>query len=72
MRVWGRVTDRVLDTRASTLSGERTSTWTAVAWPPASVISLATVVMVEAEELGSGGKGPGLEGSLMVLAATTT
>jgi hypothetical protein len=45
----------------------------AVASPPAELISCATVVIVEADELGSGGKGDGrFEGSLMVFAATTT
>jgi hypothetical protein len=53
-------------------SAERTSSWMAVASPPAVVISRATVVMVEAEELGSGGKGAVELGSEMVLAATTT
>lgn len=45
----------------------------AVASLPAAVISWATVVIVEDEELGSGGNvAPGLEGSVIVFAATTT
>lgn len=63
----------VVEMRFSTLSGERTSTCTAVASPPAEMISRVTVVMVESGDLGSGGKGTvGLEGSLTVFAATTT
>ena len=54
------------------LSGERTSTWMAVAVPPAATISRVTVVMVDSDDLGSGLDGMGLEGSLMVFAATTT
>lgn len=54
------------------LAGERTSTCSAVATPPAEVISRATVLMVEAKELGSGGKGLHLLASEVVLAATTT
>jgi hypothetical protein len=54
------------------LSGERTSTWMGVAVPPRERISWVTVVMVEAEDLGSGLTGMGLDGSLAVLAATTT
>lgn len=39
------------------LEKSRVSTGIAVALPPASVISRATVEMVDAEELGSGGNG---------------
>lgn len=39
------------------LSGKRTSTGIAVAMPPATMISRATVLIVEEGELGSGGKG---------------
>jgi hypothetical protein len=44
----------------------------AVAEPPASRISRATVDMVEADEFGSGGKGVVLEASDVDFAATTT
>lgn len=72
-KLGGRVlTEMVWEMRFSTLSGYRTSTWMAVASPPEARISLATVVMVEDEELGSGAVGMGLDGSLTVLAATTT
>ena len=43
-----------------------------VASPPASRISRVTVEMVEAGELGSGGKGDVVEASEVVFAATTT
>lgn len=43
-----------------------------VASPPASRISRATVEMVEAGELGSGGKGEALDASEVDFAATTT
>lgn len=67
------LTARVCVTKFSMFSGERTSTWMAVASLPAAVISWATVVIVEDEELGSGGDvAGGLEGSVIVFAATTT
>lgn len=44
----------------------------AVARPPDSAISRATVLIVEAEELGSGGKGVQVVASEVVLADTTT
>ena len=44
----------------------------AVALLPASVISRATVLIVEAEEFGSGGKGEHRVASDVVFAATTT
>lgn len=47
----------------------------AVASPPARVISPATVVMVDLDEFGSGGKGVSFSrsaGEVVVLAATTT
>jgi hypothetical protein len=44
----------------------------AVALPPASVISRTTVLIVDAEEFGSGGKGVVFDASEVVLAATTT
>jgi hypothetical protein len=40
--------------------------------PPASVISRATVLMVDLEELGSGGKGTVSSALEVVFAATTT
>jgi hypothetical protein len=43
-----------------------------VASPPPSLISRATVVMVEAEEFGSGGKGVLGSGEEVLFAATTT
>lgn len=52
--------------------GSRTSTATAAAWPPASWISRATVVIVEAGELGSGGKGIVCVASEIVFAASIT
>lgn len=55
-----------------TLAKSRTSTEMAVALPPASVISRATVLIVEAEEFGSGGKGEHFVASDVVFAATTT
>jgi hypothetical protein len=62
-----------LEMRRSTLSAKRTSTRTAMASPPARWISLATVVMVDSDELGPGASsGRGALGSLMLLAATTT
>lgn len=54
------------------LSWSRTSTAMGVASPPASWISRATVLIVEACEFGSGGKGETLEASLVDFAATTT
>ena len=54
------------------LVGERVSTAMGVAWPPALVISSATVLMVEAGELGSGGKGEQRWGLDVVLADTMT
>lgn len=62
----------VSSTAFFTFSGSRTSTAMACASPPASQISLATVLMVEALEFGSGGKGWALEGSEVDLAATAT
>lgn len=59
-------------TKASMLAKSRTSTAMAVAIPPASVISRATVLMVDAELFGSGGKGEHLVASDVVFAATTT
>lgn len=40
--------------------------------PPASLISLSTVLMVDCGELGSGGKGDAVAASLVVFAATMT
>ena len=54
------------------LSKSRVSTWMATVLPPASVISRATVLMVDCGELGSGGKGTVLEASDVLFAATTT
>jgi hypothetical protein len=54
------------------LAKSRVSTWIAVAVPPASRISRATVDMVEAEEFGSGGKGVVSEALDVDFAATTT
>jgi hypothetical protein len=54
------------------LSAKRTSTAMAVASPPTSLISRATVLIVESGELGSGGNGAGPYASLVVFAATTT
>jgi hypothetical protein len=54
------------------LGKSRVSTGMAVAVPPASSISRATVEMVDAGEFGSGGKGEVLEASEVDLAATTT
>lgn len=50
----------------------RVSTGSAVPVPPASRISRSTVEMVEAEELGSGGKGEVVEAFDVLFAATTT
>lgn len=55
-----------------TLVGSLVSTAIAVASPPASLISRATVLIVEAWEFGSGGKGVHWEASEVVLAATIT
>lgn len=55
-----------------TLGNERVSTEMGVHVPPASVISRATVEMVEVEELGSGGKGLHCEASDVDFADTTT
>ena len=68
----GKDTFMVSSTRFWILSGERVSTCMAWAIPPASVISLATVLMVDCLEFGSGGKGEVVVASLVVLAATTT
>jgi hypothetical protein len=54
------------------LAKSRVSTGMAVAVPPASKISRATVDMVDAEEFGSGGKGVVLEASDVDFAATMT
>lgn len=59
-------------TKARMLLKLRTSTAMAVALPPASVISRATVLIVDAELFGSGGKGEHLVASDVVFAATTT
>jgi len=48
------------------------STGSAVAVPPASLISLSTVLMVDCGELGSGGKGDAVAASLVDFAATMT
>jgi hypothetical protein len=48
------------------------STGIAVASPPASRISRSTVLMVDCDEFGSGGKGFAFEASETVFAATTT
>ncbi len=69
MREW-RV--MVVEIRFWMLEGERVSTAMGVAVPPAWVISRATVLMVEAGELGSGGKGTQVWGLEVVLADTTT
>ena len=50
----------------------RTSTGIAVALPPVEVISRTTVLIVDAGEFGSGGKGEHFEGSEVVFAATMT
>lgn len=55
-----------------TLEKLRTSTGIAVALPPVEVISRATVLIVDAGELGSGGKGVHFVASEVVFAATTT
>lgn len=62
----------MLSTRFCTLAKERTSAGIAVARPPDSVISRATVLIVDAEELGSGGKGVQVVALEVVLAETTT
>jgi hypothetical protein len=62
----------VSSTMACTLSTSRVSTATASTSPPASRISRATVLTVDREEFGSGGKGSLLEIWLVDLAATTT
>jgi hypothetical protein len=54
------------------LTKSRVSTGIAVAVPPASRISRATVEMVEADEFGSGGNGLICEASDVDFAATTT
>lgn len=60
-------------TSSSTLAKSRASTAMAVASPPASLISLSTVLMVEWTELGFGGKCVEEEkASLVVLADKTT
>lgn len=59
-------------TMASTLWKSRTSTESAVACPPASAISRATVLTVDCWLFGSGGKGLHFEASEVVFAATTT
>ena len=65
-------TSTVFFTRACTLSKSRVSTGSAVAVPPASLISLSTVLMVDCGELGSGGKGDAVAASLVDFAATMT
>lgn len=65
-------TSTVLPTRPRTLSKSRVSTASAVAVPPASLISRSTVLMVDWGELGSGGNGDAVAASLVVFAATTT
>lgn len=64
--------DIVCATRRSMLAKSRVSTGMAVAVPPASRISRATVDIVDAEEFGSGGNGDVLEASDVDFAATTT
>jgi hypothetical protein len=54
------------------LAKSRTSTGSAVALRPREVISRATVLIVEAGELGSGGKGVHCVASEVVFAATMT
>jgi len=62
----------VLSTSLWTLEKSRTSTDIAVALPPVEVISRATVLIVDAGEFGSGGKGEHFVASEVVFAATTT
>jgi hypothetical protein len=62
----------VLSTSDVMFSKSRTSQARARALPPASWISLATVLMVDCDEFGSGGKGVALEASEVVFAETTT
>lgn len=69
---WHELTSMVCWMSELTLSSDRTSTWTGCASPPACRISWLTVVMVDSLDLGSGMAVIGLDGSLMVLAATTT
>lgn len=54
------------------LEGSRVSTTMGVASPPESVISRATVLIVDEGELGSGGKGVQRVASEVVFAETTT
>lgn len=69
----GGSTSMVFLTSSSTLAKSRASTAMAVASPPASLISLSTVLMVEWTELGFGGKCVEEEkASLVVLADKTT
>ena len=62
----------VWDMREAMEAWERTSQGIAVAVNPASRISRQTVEMVEAEELGFGGKGWVVEASLVDFADTIT
>lgn len=62
----------VASTSFWTLKKSRTSTDIAVAMPPVEVISRATVLIVDAGVLGSGGKGVHFVASDVVFAATTT
>lgn len=62
----------VLSMSCWTLAKSLVSTAMAVASPPASLISLSTVLIVDLEEFGSGGKGVVLYASLVDFAATTT
>jgi len=62
----------VESTRLCTLDMSLVSTGTAVASPPASLISLSTVLMVDCGEFGFGGNGFTREELLVDLAAMTT
>ena len=66
------ITLMVFSTSSCTLAKFRVSTAMAVASPPASRISLSTVLIVDWGELGSGGNELKLEASLTDFAATTT
>jgi len=62
----------VSSTSLCTLPASRVSTAIAVACPPASLISLSTVLIVDCWEFGSGGNVLAAYASLVVFAATTT
>lgn len=68
----GMLTSIVFATSWFMLAKSRTSTATAVASFPASLISRSTVLIVDMDEFGSGGKGTVLDASLVDFAATTT